>query len=167
MKVRIFYNSSRKEFVAKRSDGKVIAQSGNFAEVEVMAHRHATHIEYHYSSFPKSILEKLLGKTSSRKNGENFKSLFMNIVFSYRNSNPPDGLTRKIVRKILKKGLRYIDTVEIGNTVYIITFRKKEFFVFEIRHIKGHGWEFDVVRTKKHLPDKVVRTIEKHLEVID
>ena len=165
MRVTILYNRAKRVFIAKRGDGKVIAESGNFAEVEALAHRETSNIHYHYSSFPKHIKEKLLGRVTECKNGDDFKSLFMKLVFSYTGDAPPDGLTRKITRKMLKMGLRFCKTIRVGSTTYIITRKQSDFFVFEVRNIKGHGWEYDLHRKLKFLPDEVIKAIEGLREV--
>ncbi len=142
MRITIFYSRKKGVFVAKRSDGKVVAEDRNFSCVDEIAHKLSTNVSYIFSSFPKQIREKITGE-SEEEDVETFKTLFMRIVLSYPSSSPPDEITRKVVRKIIKMRLKLKEISVCNGSINIVAEGERKDIVFEISEKEGK-WSLSV-----------------------
>ena len=157
--IRVYYNPSKRVFVAQKSNGTLIKVSKDFGEVDIAANIEGDTVEYDIDSFPVEIKLKVAGKDTKSYN-DSPKFIFMRLIFSFTKFSPPDVVTRKIARVIHKHKLMFLKTVYVDDEIYIITYSKSYgFVVFRVRKTE-HGWSSKTIQNLKKLPREVRKVID-------
>ena len=115
--IEILYNPKKEIFIARRFDGSVIHVSNNFAEVDIAANKEGGRIVYNVDALPNGIREKLSLK--AQRYNETFKSLFSDLVLSYKRIVPPDRITKRIAKIMLSRKLYHVKTEEENERIRI------------------------------------------------
>lgn len=159
MKIRVYYNLHKGVFVAKRQDDTVVKISHDFGEVDAAAHTESSSVEYDIDSFPQAVKQKIVGEHHQPREREDFKTLFMKLIFSYSSPVPPDSITRALVRTLLKRRLRIAKVLTVDREIFVIALNR-EAVVFRLKEVKG-VWRVKEVKNSNLLPSDVLKEVEK------